>query len=262
MPDSDILFNGAMNYNTLIFDAFDTVVHINRDKLPSCQIDGNNVRTTSQAVHETYCSHFGRVDFDAFYRAFSQSFEEVSAVRRTEWKEIRSQERMRVMLRVLGHAAADVPEQILDSLTRAHMAQLAESFEVRPETINVLEWAKARFRIAMISNFDYAPALYDALDRFGIRSAFEKVVVSDEVGWRKPHRIIFDRALEQLGITSEQALFIGDQLYVDVYGAVNSGMDVVWIETERQDWLTPGLPEPTYKVRSIAQIIEILGEES
>lgn len=247
-----------MNYNTLIFDAFDTVVHINREKLPTCHIDGKPIRTTSPAVHKVYCEHFGKLDFDAFYRAFSQSFALVTEFRRMDSKEIRSQERMRILLRVLGHQADEVPVEILDSLTKAHMSQLAQSFEVRPETIEVLEWAASFFRRAMISNFDYSPALYDALDRFGIRSAFETIVVSDEVGWRKPHRIIFEKTFEKLGIRPEEALFIGDQLYVDVYGALNSRMDVVWIETERQDWLTPGLPAPTYKVRSIREVIQLL----
>ena len=247
-----------MDYNTLIFDAFDTVVHINRDKLPTYHIDGKTVPTTSLAIHEVYCSHFGQIAFDAFFRAFSQSFADVTEIRRTQCKEIRSQERMRILLRLLGHEADAVPWEILDTLTKAHMGQLSESFEVREETIEFLEWAKNRFRRAMISNFDYAPALHDALERFGIRSAFEIVVVSDEVGWRKPHRIIFDRTLNQLGIRASEALFIGDQLYVDVYGAINSGIDVVWLETELQDWITPGLPEPTYKVRSITEIMEIL----
>jgi putative hydrolase of the HAD superfamily len=250
-----------MNYNTLIFDAFDTVVHINREKLPTLRIDGKAVPTTTPAVHEVYCRHFGPLDFDQFYRAFSQSFEMVSEFRRQRFKEIRSQERMRILLRVLGHQADEVPEEILESLTTAHMSELARSFEVQPETIEVLEWAGRHFRRAMISNFDYSPALYDALDRFGIRSMFETIVVSDEVGWRKPHRIIFDRAFEQLRINPQEGLFIGDQLYIDVYGALNSGMDVVWLETERQDWLIPGLPEPTYTVRSILEIMRLIEKE-
>lgn len=251
-----------MNYSTLIFDAFDTVVHINRDKLPSRRIDGKPVQTTATAVHEAYSAHFGKLDFDVFYRAFSQSFEEVSEVRRTEWREIRSQERMRILLRVLGHEAEKVPGEILDTLTRAHMDQLEETFEVRPETLEVLDWASQNFHTGMISNFDYAPALHNALDRFGIRSAFDNVIVSVEVGWRKPHRIIFEQALEQMGVQANEALFIGDQLFVDVYGAVNSGIDVVWLETERQDWLRPGLPEPTYKVRSILDVIDLLEKKS
>jgi putative hydrolase of the HAD superfamily len=248
----------AMNYTTLIFDAFDTVVHINRARLPACEVNGKPVHSTAPAIHEVYTRHFGKLDFDVFFSAFSQSFAQVSEIRRTEHREIRSQERFRLLLQALGHDTTGTPPEILDSLTTAHMDQLQESFEVRPETLEVLKWAASRFRRAMISNFDYAPALHTALDRFGIRTAFESVIVSVDVGWRKPSRIIFDRALEGLGIQASEALFIGDQLYVDVYGAVNAGIDVVWIETENQDWLVPKLPEPTYKVRSIEEVIPLL----
>ena len=251
-----------MHYTTLIFDAFDTVVHINRDKLPTREIDGKPVQTTAPAVHEAYTAVFGKLDFDVFYRAFSQSFQEVSELRRTEFKEIRSQDRMRILLRVLGHEADGTPPEILDDLTKAHMGQLEESFEVRQETLEVLDWASRNYRTGMISNFDYAPSLHNALDRFGIRSAFETVVVSVEVGWRKPHRNIFDRTFKEMCIQPSEALFIGDQLYVDVYGAINSGLDVVWIETERQDWVTPELPDPTYRVRSIGEVIGLLEESS
>lgn len=254
-----------MNYNTLIFDAFDTVIHINLSKLPPCRVNGKVLHTTAPAVHKTYMKHFGEVEFDVFYNAFSQSFLKVREVRRTELREVRSQERFRELLRLLGHEMGDIDgadgadAAILDALTTAHMDQLQRTFEVRPETLEVLEWAGPRFRRAMISNFDHAPALHTALDRFGIRSAFETVVVSDEVGWRKPHPIIFQTAFEQMGITPKEALFIGDQLYVDIYGAINAGMDAAWIETEHQDYeVDISLPDPTYKVGSITGLIELL----
>ena len=142
------------------------------------------------------------------------------------------------------------------------MDELKRAFEVRPEALRVLDWAKARYRTAMISNFAYAPALYESLDFFGIRKAFETIVVSAEVGWCKPHRIIFDHTFAKMGIRPAEALFFGDQLYVDVYGALNSGMDVVWIETETQDWRPPELQlstcKPTFTVRLISEIIELL----
>jgi putative hydrolase of the HAD superfamily len=89
-------------------------------------------------------------------------------------------------------------------------------------------------------------------------------VVSAEVGWCKPHRIIFDHTFEKMGIRPTEALFIGDQLYVDVYGAINSGMHVAWIETKQQDWLPPELQlpacKPTYTVRAISELMNLLGE--
>src|SRR5262245_56126220 len=185
-----MLAKEIMKYTTLIFDAFDTVIHINPSKLPTHRIDGQEIPTTAPTVHRTYVGLFGKSDFDVFYDAFSQSFNEVTRQRRIDLKEILSQERFRRMLQLLGHGSADITDDAIQTITKAHMGQLQQSFEVRPEAIRVLDWAKSRFRTAMISNFAYAPTLYDTLDFFGIRRAFETVVVSAEIGWVKPHRII------------------------------------------------------------------------
>jgi FMN phosphatase YigB (HAD superfamily) len=255
-----------MKYNTLIFDAFDTVIHINPSKLPTHRLDGRDVPTTAHAAHAAYRDLFGELNFDVFYAAFSHSFAQVTKQRRADLREIRSQERFRIMLELLGHAAGGITENVLEKITRAHMGVLQRSFELRPEVVRVLDWAGTRYRTAMISNFAYAPTLYESLDRFGIRSAFETIVVSAEVGWCKPHRAIFAHAFEKMGIDPNEALFLGDQLYVDVYGALNSGMDVVWIETSSQDWRPPEIEAqacaPTYTVKVISDIINLLEEKS
>jgi FMN phosphatase YigB (HAD superfamily) len=253
-----------MDYTTLIFDAFDTVIHINESRLPTHRVDGKTIRTTAPAAHAAYSSIFGKKEFDVFYDAFSQSYHQVTARRRIDLKEIVSQERFKVMLELLGHPRNEITEEAVETITKAHMAQLQESFEVRPEVFTALEWARNRYRTGMISNFGYAPALYESLDRFGIREAFETVVVSAEVGWCKPHRVIFDHTFEKMGVRPSEALFFGDQLYIDVYGALNAGMHVVWVETERQDWMPPEvqLPActPTYRVRLLSDVIELLGK--
>jgi HAD superfamily hydrolase (TIGR01509 family) len=252
----------SMNYTTLIFDAFDTVIHINNSRLPTLRIDGQEIPTTAPAAYEAYTALFEKIEFDVFYRAFSQSFAQVTARRRVDLKEILSQERFRIMLDLLGHPQPEVTDAAVEQITRAHMGQLQQSFEVRPETFEILDWAKKRYRTAMISNFAYAPTLYESLDQFGIRSAFETIVVSAEVGWCKPHRVIFDHTFKTMSIRPDEALFIGDQLYVDVYGALNCGMHVAWIETERQDWLPPEVRQPTckptYTVRLITELMDLL----
>lgn len=251
-----------MNYTTLLFDAFDTVIHINESKLPTCDLEGRAVATTAPAVHSAYCNFFGKKEFDVFYGAFSQSYLQVTLRRRIDLKEIVSQERFRIMLELLKHPPGEVTDEVIEALMRAHMELLQESFEVRPEVVRALRWAKSRYRTGMISNFGYAPALHGSLDRFGIRRFFDSVFVSAEVGWAKPHRMIFDHVFQKMHIRPSEALFFGDQLYIDVYGALKAGMDAVWVETERQDWIPPeiGVREckPTYTVRRLSDIIELL----
>jgi len=254
-----------MKYTTLIFDAFDTVIHINTSKLPTVHMDGKNTPTTAPAVYDVYCRHFGSMDFEVFYHAFAESLALVTARRRVDLREILSQDRFRMMLHMLGHKEMEIPTVAVEAITQAHMRQLQDSFEVRPETLRVLGWAKSRYRTGMISNFAYAPALYESLEHFGINSAFDTIVVSAEVGWCKPHRKIFDHAFVKMNIDPLEALFVGDQLYVDVYGALGCGMHVAWIETERQDWLIPQneLPPctPTYTVHNISELIDLLEKQ-
>src|SRR5690242_18974387 len=97
-----------MNYNTLIFDAFDTVIHINEARLPTHRVDGKTVPTTAPAVHRSYSGLCGKLDFDLFYAAFSQSYNQVTARRRIDIWAIPSQDLFEIMLVLLGHPAAEI----------------------------------------------------------------------------------------------------------------------------------------------------------
>ncbi|GAB2851229.1 HAD family hydrolase [Microbacterium insulae] len=58
---------------------------------------------------------------------------------------------------------------------------------------------------------------------------FDAVVVSGEVGHRKPEREIFELALGVLGVGSDEAIHVGDNQTADVGGAVGAGLTAVWI---------------------------------
>jgi len=81
--------------------------------------------------------------------------------------------------------------------------------------------------------------------------------VSDEVGWRKPRRDIFDAALGRLGVRPDEALFVGDRADMDVLGAQQIGMDAVWINRDG-DPLPAGVKAPTYEIRDLGELATIL----
>jgi len=56
---------------------------------------------------------------------------------------------------------------------------------------------------------------------------FENIVTSEEVGVKKPHKGIFEYALQKAGASAAVSLMIGDDPDVDVLGARDSGMDQV-----------------------------------
>jgi len=82
--------------------------------------------------------------------------------------------------------------------------------------------------IGLVSNaFDPPSLLHRDLDELAVAERLDVAVFSSEVGKRKPHPAIFERALDTLGVTPAETVFVGDRLYEDVRGAGELGMTTV-----------------------------------
>jgi putative hydrolase of the HAD superfamily len=99
-----------------------------------------------------------------------------------------------------------------------------------------LRWCAAQgLRVVLVTNTlarSDAEALAD-WRRFGLDEAIHGIVTSHSAGWRKPHRAIFERALEVAGAKAEEAFHVGDNLIADVWGAQQVGLRAVWRRSER-----------------------------
>ncbi|MCJ7606804.1 MAG: HAD-IA family hydrolase [Thermoplasmata archaeon] len=98
-----------------------------------------------------------------------------------------------------------------------------------PETREVLAGLRGRdIKLGLISNAtDLARRVMSRLDLEGY---FDFVVISEEVGARKPSKEIFDIALKRAGTRPSRALYIGDKLSVDIMGATQAGMSAILVD--------------------------------
>jgi FMN phosphatase YigB (HAD superfamily) len=244
-------------YTALIFDLFDTLIDFRRDRMPLIQVDGTEVRSTSLHVYERFKTVCADVPFEAFYAAFMDGYREAERIRAREWREIRSEDRFRLVLSKMQVDPRDVPADFPEWLAEVHMAKLSEAMVFPAEHRPLVEWARTRYRLAVISNFDHAPTARRLLEEHGIAGHFEQIVISAEEGVRKPHPEIFARTLARMGLTPQEALFIGDSLAIDVTGAKGVGMDVAWVNREGET-LTDGTPAPDYTLSRISELRGLL----
>ena len=244
-------------YTALIFDLFDTLIDFRRDRMPLIQVDGTEVRSTSLHVYERFKTVCADVPFEAFYAAFMDGYREAERIPAREWREIRSDDRFRMVLSNLEIPIGDVPADFPEWLAEVHMAKLSEAMVFPAEHRPLVEWARARYRLAVISNFDHAPTARRLLEEHGIAGHFEQIVISAEEGVRKPHPEIFARTLARMGLTPQEALFIGDSLAIDVTGAKGVGMDVAWVNREGET-LTDRTPAPDYTLSRISELRGLL----
>ena len=74
-----------------------------------------------------------------------------------------------------------------------------------------------------------------------------------EIGIGKPHPEAFEGALAALGVSSEPAVMIGDDLRVDIAGAQAVGLGTVWVDHRGQG--PDERARPDRIVRSLAELV-------
>ena len=98
-----------------------------------------------------------------------------------------------------------------------------------PEAHRVLNILHRSKKLALVTNFDHPPHIRPILNKFDLAPYFDSVVISGEVGVKKPDPRIFDAALEQTGIKPEEAIYVGDT-EDDTKAACAAGMVPVLIQ--------------------------------
>ncbi len=92
----------------------------------------------------------------------------------------------------------------------------------------LLELRQKGYLLALVSN-SLAENTNTDLERTGLANSFDLVLVSSEVRRRKPHPLVFQAALERLGISPEEGVFVGDDPWEDIYGAKRIGLKTILI---------------------------------
>lgn len=93
-----------------------------------------------------------------------------------------------------------------------------------------LEYLKNKgTRTGVISNITYAPSVVsERINRLLPENTFEFIITSSNYMFRKPHKRLFDLALEKAGLEPDEVWYIGDRYECDVKGSLNAGLFPVW----------------------------------
>ncbi len=125
------------------------------------------------------------------------------------------------------------PPSLAVELTRTYWEFFCNTCHFEDGAPEILQWAHTNYKLGIISN-GAGEAQHRRLQSGHVYHLFENITISDEVGFWKPDPNIFHVALEQLNAGHHEALFVGDSLRDDYFGALNSGIDFCFYNRKRQ----------------------------
>ena len=222
-----------------------------------------------------------RLDNDVFIQRFYELLETSFAAREASNIEISSMSVLRLALTEFGYAA--VADETLEHALACFYKHFEDHWEPMSDLLAVLdEIHEADYRLGMISNAGNAANVQRLIDKAGIMGGkdtevtgatknillesayFDPVLISSEVGLRKPHRLLFETVLRRWQLPAEQVVMIGDMLKADVLGAQQVGMHQIWITAEADNennhqHAVDIVPEATAKIlRDVPALIRSL----
>ena len=208
----------------MLFDLFDTLVDIHMERLPLVEIAGRRIPSTYGLLHAASV-HWHGLDFDAFAAALGAVDREERDAAQRDHREFPTIERFCR----LGQALGKPSEEMAERLTRLHMAEVARNVTFHAHHPELLARLRRGVKLAVCSNFTHTDTAREVLASAGLLEHFDAVVISMDVGLRKPRAEIFQAALDAVGAKPEETLHVGDSLEADVGGAAQLGIRPVWI---------------------------------
>ncbi|MGR2858433.1 pyrimidine 5'-nucleotidase [Erwinia rhapontici] len=217
------------DWDWILFDADDTLFHF-------------DAFAGLQRLFQQYDVQFSRADYDDY-----------QAINKPLWVDYQNGAISALQLqhqRFESWAAKlDVTAQDLNSGFLSAMAEICTPLVGAVDLLNAL---KGRVKMGIITN-GFTALQQARLERTGFLGVFDLLVISEQVGYAKPHPAIFDYALTRMGNPArERVLMVGDNPDSDILGGINAGLATCWLNAEGR--AQPEGINPTWQVTSLKEL--------
>jgi putative hydrolase of the HAD superfamily len=190
-------------------------------------------------------------DFDLFHKNYLAHNEKL-------WERYRNgfikQEELRVKRMWLALLDFKIADEIL---AREMSIQFLDLLPTRtilfPYAMEILQYLTNKsYALHLITN-GFEKTQHSKLKHSGLDKYFKEVITSEGSSSLKPNKEIFDYAFKKTGATPAESIMLGDSIDVDIIGAMNAGIDQVFINHQN---IAIDI-KPTYTVKSLKELEEI-----
>lgn len=230
-----------MKYKHLFFDLDHTL----------WDFEANAKATLQELHHSLQLEERGVYDFELFYTNYL-------AINEKLWERYRNGHIKQEDLRIKRMRQSLLEFKIADeTLAQAMSTQFLELLPTRtilfPFTKEILTYLAGKgYEMHLITN-GFEDIQHKKLKYSGIDGFFKEVITSERSGSLKPHREIFEFAFNKTKALPEQSIMLGDTLEVDIQGAINFGIDQVFVNHHA---ITTEM-KPTYTINTLKELENI-----
>jgi len=145
-------------------------------------------------------------------------------------------------------------ETLAKKLSAEYLEILPSKKALFPHTLEILTYLTNRkYKLHLITN-GFEQIQWRKLDNAQIGHFFSSVITSETACCLKPNKEIFDFAIRGAGCCYHESIMLGDNLDADILGAMNAGMDTIFVNHINQETTL----KPTHIIYHLKELEVIL----
>ena len=229
------------NYKHLFFDLDHTLWDFDKNaKATLTEIYGlfsldTKVNAAFDDFYRQYLFH-NQVLWDRYHKGFITADD-------LKWK--------RMWRTLLDFKIAD--ELLAKNISGRFLEILPTQKEVFPHTFEILDYLLDKNYVLHLITNGFEKTQWSKLKHSGLDKYFTHVITSEASNSLKPKKEIFDYAMDKAGATLSDSIMIGDNLDADIQGAINAGMDNIFVNHINATTAV----KPTYIIKHLQELEEI-----
>lgn len=221
-------------FDLVLFDLGNTLIYFDGDEDQTVAI------ATQEMTHKLISLGYGLNEIE-FPKAFRESMKSYFEKREKDCLELTSAYVLREELLAAGYR--DPPAAHLHLALESMYAVSEAHWKLGDDTLATLDTLKSGgYRLGIISNAADGDDVHRLVETHKLRPFFESILISAEVGMRKPHPLIFTLALDFFQVPPGRTVMVGDLPGMDILGAQKVGIAGVLITR----WLNPNQRDGFY----------------
>lgn len=230
-----------MKYQHIFFDLDHTL----------WDFETNSRQTLEDLYHSYNLQSKGVHSFELFYHGYFLHNEKLWDRFRKGFIKIDDLRWKRMWLTLLDFKIGD--QNLAMDMAKRFLDLLPTRKTLFPHTVEILTYLTNKgYKLHLITN-GFEQTQHFKLKNAGIDSYFGEVITSEGSSYIKPNKEIFQYAFEKTNASPQTSIMIGDNVEVDILGAINAGIDQVYVNHLN---IAPSI-QPTYIVYTLKELEDI-----
>ena len=214
--------------------------------------EANSRQTLAELYESMHLKERGVDDFERFNRNYQVHNEKLWDRYRKGFIKTEELRWKRMWLTLLDFKIGD--EKLAREMGVVFLDLLPTRKILFPHAIEILNYlTQKKYVLHLITN-GFEKIQHAKLKNSGLDGFFKEVITSEGSNSLKPHKAIFDYALQKTNAGVKESIMLGDDIDVDIAGAREAGLDQVYV-----NHLSKPLPaiKPTYTIASLKELVNI-----